>query len=216
MKTTVIFDLDGTLLYTIEDLTDGVNYALNKFGYPLKTVEEVTRYVGNGIKMLIVRCIPNGEDNPDFNRVLAEFRTYYSENCMIKTRPYDGIPELIEELSAKNIKIAIVSNKNDVAVKRLCEKYFPEHIKTAVGERDGVKRKPAPDSVFAAVAELGSSIDESVYVGDSEVDIKTAANAGMDAVLVDWGFRSRELLESLGADVIISKPDQLLTVLGIN
>lgn len=209
-KTTVIFDLDGTLLYTIEDLTDGVNYAMDKFGYPKHTVEEVTEFVGNGIRNLIERSVPGGAEDENFTRVFDAFRSYYSEHCMVKTRPYEGIPELLKALREKGVKTGIVSNKHDGAVKRLSEKYFGDNISIAVGEREGVRRKPAPDSLYSILKELGSEISESVYVGDSDVDIKTAANAEIDSVIVDWGFRSREFLIESGAELIISNPLELL------
>lgn len=210
MKTTVIFDLDGTLLNTIEDLADGVNHALEEYGYPSRSIEEVTAFVGNGIMNLIDLSMPGGKNNPDFYEVFGEFKSYYSEHCMEKTRPYDGITELLKELSARRIKTAIVSNKNDAAVKRLADKYFSGYINLAVGERENVKRKPAPDVIFEVLNEVGSAVDECIYVGDSDVDIRTAQNAEMDCVIVDWGFRNRDFLVKNGANVIISEPKELI------
>ena len=210
IKKFVIFDLDGTLLDTIDDLTDGVNHALEKFGYPPRTVAEVTAFVGNGIGKLIARALRGGVKNPDYDRVLGEFREFYSENCAVKTKPYPGIPELLGALKERGIVSAVVSNKNDRAVGRLKEKYFNDDVALAVGEREGIKRKPAPDSVLEVLRLVGARPDEALYVGDSEVDVLTAANAGIDLVAVDWGFRPRETLIKSGADIIISKPEDLL------
>ena len=211
MKKIIIFDLDGTLLNTIDDLADGVNHALARFGYPLRSVEEVTAFVGNGIGNLIQRALPGGRENPDYENVFGEFREFYSENCMIKTRPYPGIPELLDELDARGIISAVVSNKNDLAVGRLAEKYFKGKMALAIGEREGIRRKPAPDSVLEVLNRLGAKADEALYVGDSDVDIETARNAKIDCISVDWGFRSREFLIKSGAGIIISKPAELLS-----
>ncbi len=210
MKKFVIFDLDGTLLDTIDDLTDGVNHALEKFGYPPRTVADVTAFVGNGIGNLIARALPGGRKNPDYDRVFGEFREFYSENCAVKTKPYPGVPELLRALAERGAVSAIVSNKNDRAVRRLKEKYFQRDVALAVGEREGIKRKPAPDSVLEVLRRLGAKAEEALYVGDSEVDILTAENAGIDLAAVDWGFRPREVLAENGADVIISSPGELL------
>ncbi len=210
MKNTVIFDLDGTLLNTIEDLADGVNHALSEYGYPRRSIEEVTAFVGNGIMNLIALSIPKGKDNPDFYDVFGEFKSYYSEHCMEKTHPYNGITELLKKLRKSGIKTAIVSNKNDTAVKRLADKYFSGYIDFAVGEREKVKRKPAPDVIFETLNELNSTVDECIYVGDSDVDIRTAQNAEMDCVIVDWGFRDRDFLVKNGARKIISTPEELI------
>ncbi len=209
-KKIIIFDLDGTLLNTIDDLADGVNHSLEKFGYPPRTVAEVTNFVGNGIGNLIARALPGGKDNPDYERVFGEFRAFYSENCAVKTKPYEGVPELLAELKARGVARAIVSNKNDRAVRSLSEKYFAGTVETAVGEREGVKRKPAPDSVLEVLRLSGFERKDALYVGDSEVDILTAENAGLDLVSVDWGFRPREVLNQNGAETIISRPKDLL------
>ena len=210
MKKLIIFDLDGTLLDTIGDLTDGVNHALERFGYPPRTVAEVTAFVGNGIGNLIARALPGGRENPDYDRVFGEFREFYSENCMIKTKPYPGVPELLRAIRGRGVVSAIVSNKNDLAVRRLKEKYFNDDVALAVGEREGIKRKPAPDSVLEVLRRMGAEAEEALYVGDSEVDVLTAKNAGIDLVAVDWGFRPREVLAESGAEKIISKPEDLL------
>lgn len=210
---TVIFDLDGTLLNTLEDLTDSVNYALSLHGFPCRKIEEVRSFVGNGLAILMELSLAGGRDNPKYEKCLADFRRHYSENLQNKTEPYNGIMELLEQLSKDNIKMAIVSNKFDKAVKGLNQVYFGEYIKVAIGESEGVSRKPAPDTVLKALEELGSTADKAVYVGDSEVDAKTAKNSGIMFVGVTWGFRDREVLEQEGADYIIDKPQELLGII---
>lgn len=190
-----VFDLDGTLLDTLEDLTDSVNAALKKYHYPQKTIEQVRTYVGNGIRNLIIRCLPQGEKNPDYECVFQTFRSHYKDNCQNKTKPYPGIEELLRSLKNEGIQLAIVSNKADFAVKELNQFYFKELGMAAIGEREGIARKPAPDSVYQALKEIGASKDTAVYVGDSEVDILTAANANIPCISVLWGFRSKETLE---------------------
>lgn len=205
-----IFDLDGTILDTLEDLADALNHALTEFGYPTRTLPEVRRFVGNGIRNLIRRAAPAGTTEAEFDRIHAAFSTYYIVHCADKTRPYDGIPELLAALRDRGIRTAVVSNKPDGAVKPLCARYFPGLFDAAVGERTGVARKPAPDSVNAVLAELGVDRSEAVYIGDSEVDIATARNAGMACFSVDWGFRPREELLANGAKLIASTPQALL------
>lgn len=206
----VIFDLDGTLLNTLEDLTDGVNHVMKQFNYPKHTIEEVRSFVGNGIKLLIERSLPGGKENPEFNKVFSAFKSYYTSHCRIKTKPYDGIMELISSLHAQGYKLAIVSNKNQAAVTELNNIYFSDYISTAIGEQEGVRKKPAPDTVFKALNELNLKTDDAVYVGDSDVDRETAKNSGMNCISVTWGFRDRELLESLKPYAIIDKPADLL------
>lgn len=210
MKKLVIFDLDGTLLNTIEDLADGVNHVMKLYGYPAYTVEEVTGFVGNGIGNLIARVLPGGRENPEFDKVYEDFMSFYSENSMVKTCPYAGTRELLGELVSRGIDCAIVSNKVDSEVKRLAEHFFPGLVKAAVGERDDIKRKPAPDSALEVLRSVGAKAEDALYVGDSDVDIKTAAAAGVEFVAVDWGFRSREFLIENGTEKIISKPNDLL------
>ena len=206
----VIFDLDGTLLNTLEDLTDAVNHVMRQFNYPEHTIEEIRSFVGNGIKLLIERSLPYGKDNPEFDKVFSEFKSYYTSHCQIKTRPYDGIMELISSLKEQGYKLAIVSNKNQSAVTELNNIYFSDYISTAIGEKEGVRKKPAPDTVIKALSELGISSDDAVYVGDSDVDRETAKNSDMDCISVTWGFRERKLLESLKPYAIIDKPAELL------
>lgn len=210
---TVIFDLDGTLLNTLEDLTDAVNYALQACDMPLRTIEEVRCFVGNGVRNLMIRAVLQGEENPRFEEAFSVFSEYYGEHCNDKTRPYDGILELIAELKEKGYALGIVSNKMDSAVKELNSKYFSENIKVAIGESKGVQRKPAPDTVLTAFKELGKERESAVYVGDSEVDLATAKNVGIPCISVLWGFRDKELLESQGAKMFAASPMEVLSVL---
>lgn len=214
-KDTVVFDLDGTLLDTLEDLKNSVNYALEQFGYPTHTLEDVRRFVGNGITRLMELSLPSGQDNPDFDAVLECFKKHYGIHCNDLTKPYDGIMELLHELKERGIKMAIVSNKADFAVKELNDIYFQEVIPLAVGEREseGIRRKPAPDTVLEALRQLGSTIEQAVYVGDSEVDLATAKNCGMDYILCEWGFRTRKQLEQAGGQMFVERPQQILDVI---
>lgn len=204
MKKAAIFDLDGTLLYTLEDLTDSTNFALAKYDYPVCTLEQIRSYVGNGVYKLIERALPDGAQNPDFSVCLETFKNHYKQNMYNKTRPYDGVIKMLEELKSKNIKTAVVSNKFDAAVKELCKNYFAELIDIAVGESENVQKKPAPDGVLKVVKKFGVSSKECVYAGDSEVDIQTAKNAEMDCISVDWGYKNRDFLISNGALLIVS------------
>lgn len=190
MKTGILWDLDGTLLNTIEDLADAVNYTMKHYGYPQRTLEEVRRFVGNGARRLIVLAAPEGAD---VDAVLETFHTYYDDHCQIKTAPYDGIMEVLAELG-KKYPMAVVSNKPDSAVKALCAQYFPALY--ARGESVDCPRKPAPDMVFKAMEAIG--VERCIYVGDSEVDVLTANSAGVPCLSVLWGFRDREEIEAAG------------------
>lgn len=209
----VIFDLDGTLLDTLEDLTDSVNAALNPYGCPTKNIEQIRSYVGNGIRNLIIRCVEGGENHPDFEKIFHAFRIHYKANCRNKTKPYSGVMRMLGILKENNIKLAIVSNKADFAVKELNEYYFKEFHMAAIGEREGIARKPSPDTVCEAMRELGVTADQTVYVGDSEVDIKTAANAQIPCISVLWGFRSREILTEHNARYFAETADDVLKLL---
>ncbi len=200
--TGVIFDLDGTLLDTLEDLKDAVNHVLGQFGYPQRTMEEIRRFVGNGAKVLIQRSVPEGADPEP---VFAAFREFYDTHCRIKTKPYEGIMDTLERLRGE-YPIAVVSNKPDSAVKSLCADYFPGVY--ALGESSDCPRKPAPDMVWKAMKTIG--VEHCVYVGDSEVDVATAKNAGVPCLSVLWGFRDREELEQAGATHFCSHPAQIL------
>ena len=195
MKTGILFDLDGTLLDTLEDLTDATNYALAKFGFPPRTVAEVRRFVGNGAENQIRLSLPEGSDTKWIGEVLAVYKPYYTAHCQIKTKPYDGILPALKTLAAK-YPIAIVSNKPDAAVKALCADYFPGIF--ALGERSDCPRKPAPEMVFKAMEAIG--VEKCIYVGDSEVDVLTAKNAGVPCLSVLWGFRDREDMQAVGAE----------------
>lgn len=210
---TIIFDLDGTLLYTLEDLTLSVNHALAGFTDVRRSLEEVRTFVGNGVRKLMIRSLPGGEENPCFEEAFAEFCRHYTEHCRDHTRPYSGIPELVQELARYGKKLGIVSNKPDREVKEMNEAYFGGIFGAALGEREGVRRKPAPDSLNEAMKELDSDPAHTLYVGDSEVDILTAANAGVDCLSVTWGFRTQEHLREAGATRFIHEPGELLGVL---
>ena len=205
---TILFDMDGTVLYTLPDLCDSVNYALERFGYAPISLEQTRQYVGNASRRLIEQAAP-GADGETVDRILEFYKPWYAAHCSIKTRPYDGIPELLTRLHAEGHRIAIVSNKPDESVKELAEKFFPGVLETAVGESEGVRRKPWPDTAEAALKLMGESKDGAVYVGDSEVDILTARNAGLPCISVSWGFRSRETLMNAGASVIVDSPEEL-------
>lgn len=192
---TVIFDLDGTLLDTLEDLADAVNFALARCGCPDRSIDEVRRFVGNGIRRLIERAVPNGASAELTDRAYAYFKEYYDLHCMDKTKAYRGVLELIRKLREKGCRMAIVSNKADHAVKELNRHFFAPEIQVAVGSTETGKKKPEPDLVWQALEELGSSREEAVYVGDSDVDLATAVNAGLPCIAVLWGFREKAFLE---------------------
>lgn len=210
---TVVFDLDGTLLDTLEDLKDSVNDALEGAGMPARSLEEIRRFVGNGVRRLMELAVPGGEENPRFGEVFERFLSHYGQHCNDKTAPYPHIMDLLKELKKKGYKMAIVSNKFYDGVQELNRLYFAEYVSAAIGEKEGIRKKPAPDTVFAALEELGSSVESSVYVGDSEVDIATAANAGMDCIAVAWGFRTREEQEKAGGRVFADDPMDILDIL---
>lgn len=210
---TVIFDLDGTLLDTLEDLRDAVNYALRVHGMPERTLAEIRGFVGNGVRKLLMRSVPDGEENPEFESVFQTFREYYVLHSNDKTRAYEGVAELMQRLRDAGYALAIVSNKLDAAVKDLNRIYFGGIVDTAIGERAGTARKPAPDMVFAALEELGKTRETAVYVGDSEVDIKTAQGAGLPCISVLWGFREREFLAAQGAHTFAETPEDVWELL---
>lgn len=210
---TIIFDLDGTLLNTLDDLRDSLNDILVSKGYPERSIEEVKQFVGNGVKNLVTRALPDTCEEAEVLQILHEFKEHYKSNMQNKTRPYHGIMELLLDLNRFNYKIAIVSNKFDAAVKDLVRTYFGNMIPVAIGESADVKRKPAPDSIFEAVRLLGAQLSSTVLVGDSETDVRTAKNAGIPCIGVTWGFRSREVLRNEGADYLIDTPKELLTLI---
>lgn len=209
----VIFDLDGTLLYTLEDLKDAVNVALASQNMPVCTLEQVRKYVGNGVRKLMIRAVPDGEKNPRFEETFAAFKEYYGKHCLDHTKPYPDVMLLLQELKARGVKTAIVSNKIDSAVKELSERFFDGYIITAIGEMEGIARKPAPDMVDKALRELEADRENAVYVGDSEVDVQTARNVGLSCISVTWGFRSVSFLKANGAKTLIQTPLELLYLL---
>ena len=206
MKTGILFDLDGTLLNTLEDLLDATNAALGHFGRPRRTLAELRAFVGNGARNQIRLSLSGRDDDPDLDRVLEWYKEYYSAHCQIKTAPYQGV---LEALAALPYPIAIVSNKPDAAVKTLCAQYFPGIF--ALGESAACPRKPAPDMVYQAMKAIG--VEKCIYVGDSEVDIRTANNAGVPCVSVLWGFRDREVLEEEGGRYFCTHPAELPSVI---
>ena len=207
MKTGILFDLDGTLLNTLEDLLDATNYALAAFGHPGRTLSELRRFIGNGAENQIRLSLPEGKKE-DLQKVLAVYKPYYTDHCQIKTKPYDGVLAALEILKEK-YPIAIVSNKPDAAVKSLCTDYFPGLY--ALGEAPDCPRKPAADMVYKAMGAIG--VDRCVYVGDSEVDVLTAKNAGVPCVCVLWGFRDREDMEAVGGSIYCEKTEDLVRVI---
>ena len=213
MYDTYIFDLDGTLLDTLDDLTAATNEALAAFGCPIRKREEVKSFVGNGIRLLIERAVPNGRENPKFQAVYDAFVAHYGAHSRDRTKPYDGILPMLDALAAQGVKLAIVSNKIDFAVKALSRDYFGERMQAAIGDDPGRRRKPAPDSVLEAMRQLGVTRAETVYIGDSDVDVETARNAGVACCAVSWGFRSVQCLRDAGAVRIASNPQELLAML---
>lgn len=205
-----IFDLDGTLLNTLNDLAASTNYALRSAGMPEHSVEDVRRFVGNGVKKLMERAIPNGLDNPKFDETYATFRRHYLEHSLDTTKPYDGIPEVLAELKRRGKKLAIVSNKFYAATQELAKHFFPETIQVAIGERENIHKKPAPDTVLEAMRQLGVGREGSIYIGDSDVDIDTAKNVGIPCISVLWGFRDKDFLIDHGATHLIKEPKELL------
>ena len=211
-----VFDLDGTLLNTLDDLADSTNYALSCYGYPRRTLEEVRRFVGNGVAKLIARAMPDGATEEETARCLAVFRAHYLTNMRNKTGPFPGILSLLDRLNESGIPVAVVSNKFDDAVKSLCHHYFGDRVPVAIGESATVRKKPAPDSALAALDALHIPADRAVYIGDSDVDIQTAKAAGMDCISVTWGFRDADFLLANGAQRLVDTPEDLAKALGIS
>ncbi len=209
---TAVFDLDGTLLDTLEDLYLATNTALERHSLPRRSCDEVRLFVGNGVEMLIRRAVPAGTDEETVLAVLADFKTTYAAICEDHTRPYDGILDMLAALRERGIRVAVVSNKFDAATKKLCKKYFGDLVEIAIGERAGVRKKPAPDTVHEALKELGVTLEGAVYIGDSDVDIQTARNCGMPCISVTWGLRDKDFLIENGAQVLVDSPETLLGV----
>lgn len=208
-----MFDLDGTILDTLEDLTDSLNAVLKLKGYPERTIEEVRSFVGNGVFKLIERAVPVGTSHDDIYKTFMTFSDYYQTHCSIKTKPYEGIKEVLETLKANGCMVVVVSNKIDEAVVSLCKEHFGLLIDIAVGDKIGIPRKPNPAMVEYILERTGISNKLAVYIGDSEVDIETAKNAQMDGISVDWGFKDHDFLLKAGAQKIVSKPRELIDLI---
>ena len=214
MKKLVIFDLDGTLLNTIEDLGQAANYALERNGFATHSMASYPYFVGNGVRRLMTRVLPeDARDDETLDRVLGDFMEYYDEHCVDFTKPYSGIPELLQDLRDSGVEIAVASNKYQKAVDKIIPHYFPDINFIAVeGHREGVNVKPDPSVVFAILAKAGAAKADTLYVGDSGVDMETARRACIDAVGVTWGFRSKKELVEYNADVIVGNPVDILDV----
>lgn len=208
-----VFDMDGTILDTLEDLKDSTNFALEKCGYPTRSYDEVRRFVGNGIRKLIERAVPEGLTVEQIDRVHEVFTEHYKVHCADKTKAYDGIKPLLEKLRASGVKTAVVSNKADYGVQELCKEYFDGLFDYAVGEREGIRRKPAPDAVNEALRVLGMNKSEAVYIGDSDVDFETAKNAELPCISVLWGFRDEEFLREKGATLFVHDPAEIYDII---
>ena len=221
---TFVFDLDGTLLDTLQDLDNSVNYALQQHGMPQHSIDDIRRFVGNGVRLLMERAVPDGAANAEFEECFADFRQHYMLHSLDTTRPYDGITEVLHELKARGCQLAVVSNKMMAATQELIRHFFPE-IEVAIGEHEaeGIRKKPAPDTVFEALRQLNTKPSKlntdpsklntepsAVYVGDSDVDLLTARNSGLPCISVLWGFRDREFLLQHGATTLINRPEELL------
>lgn len=210
---TYIFDLDGTLLDTLHDLASSVNYALQTHGMPTHSVDAIRGFVGNGVRLLMERAVPDGAQNPQFEAAFATFRQHYMQHSLDTTCPYPGIAEMLHQLKQRGCRLAVVSNKMMAATQDLVRHFFPE-IEVAIGEHEaeGIRKKPAPDTVFQALRQLGVGKEQAVYVGDSDVDLQTARNSGLPCISVLWGFRSRDFLLHHGATTFITHPAELLNL----
>lgn len=207
----VVFDLDGTILDTLEDLTDSTNYALTAYGFPERTIEEIRHFVGNGIRKLMERAVPENTSEDAIVRVHEKFTSYYKEHSADKTKPYDGILDVLRTLRQSGVKTAVLSNKADYAVQSLTDRFFPGLFDYVAGEKQGIRKKPYPDSLIKIIDEFKLEKNDVVYVGDSEVDYKTAANANVNLIMVNWGFRTEEYLRSIGVSEIVHNMEELLT-----
>ena len=218
-RKTIVFDLDGTLMDTLQDLYLSTNYALRTCGYPERTLDEIRSFVGNGVQKLIMRAMPAEPDMEDeeghaaFQRCFEAFKNHYIKHCQDNTRLYPGIDKLLAELKEKGYRLAIVSNKLQAGVTELYEKWFKDSIEVAIGESANVRRKPAPDMVEEALRQLGTQKEDAIYVGDSDVDLQTACNSGLPCISVLWGFRSKEFLQQQGAVIMAENPDKIVDLL---
>ncbi|MCI6160298.1 MAG: HAD family hydrolase [Prevotellaceae bacterium] len=205
-----IFDLDGTLLNTLQDLTASTNYALRTWNMPEHSVDDIRRFVGNGVKLLMQRAVPNGLDNPHFEEAYRTFREHYLEHSLDTTQPYPGIMQMLGTLKESGKGIAVVSNKFNAATQDLCHHFFGDYVTVAVGEREGIRKKPAPDTVIEAMRQMEAMVKNSVYIGDSDVDVAVARNSGLPCISVLWGFRDKEFLMENGATVFVEKPEEVV------
>ena len=209
----IIWDLDGTLMDTLQDLYLATNHALRAFGMPERSLDEVRCFVGNGVRRLIQLAVPQGDSNPLFEDVFKEFKAYYVEHCQDNTDLYPGIADTLQALKEAGYRMAVVSNKLQTGVDELHKEYFSQYIDVAIGERSGISRKPAPDMVVQALQELGADKEEAVYIGDSDVDIMTARNSGLPCISVLWGFRDRDFLLEHGATTFAQQPRDIIDLL---
>ena len=209
----VIFDLDGTLLDTLDDLCNSVNYSLRTNNFPERSLAEVRTFVGNGIRLLIERSVPEGTSKELIDRTFECFKTYYAVHCNDKTKTYPGVMDMLKELKKNGYKIAVLSNKAQYAVTKLCNIYFNNLLDDAVGARENVAKKPSPDALYICAENNNINLNNVIYVGDSDVDVATANNAGVRGIAVTWGFRSRELLIKCGAENLADNTDELLQIL---
>ena len=209
----VLFDMDGTVLDTLDDLCDSINHSLAEFSLPQVSREHVRQCLGNGAAFLVSHSIPAGSSPELEAEVLAFYKPWYDAHCLIKTAPYEGILPMMQSLKEQGLRLAIISNKPDRAVQELSDAFFPGLLELSVGESPSVRRKPAPDTVLTAASQIGLSVDQCVYVGDSEVDLQTARNAGMDCISVTWGFRDEAQLIEAGASVLVRTPEELESLL---
>lgn len=206
---TIIWDLDGTLMDTLQDLFEAVNHALRQHQLPERSFEEVRQFVGNGVRRLMVLAVPGGEEHPDFEAIFAEFKSYYMIHCQDHTGLYPGIAETLQSLKRRGIRMAVVSNKLQAGVDELYQVWFRDTIEVAIGERPEMARKPAPDMVHLALRQLGVGIEDAVYIGDSDVDLATARNSGLPCISVLWGFRDKEFLVAHGGTTFVSRPEEI-------
>ncbi|MEG0962101.1 MAG: HAD-IA family hydrolase [Lachnospiraceae bacterium] len=211
--TTIIFDLDGTLLNSLSDLTNSVNYIMKRFHFPIHSEDAVRQMVGNGIQVLLEKAIPEGRNDENFQECVHLFQEHYELHKKDFTMPFPGVMDFLKYASDAGYKLAVVSNKFDLAVKGLCTDFFSPYITTAIGESAGISRKPAPDTVFAAMKELHSTPEECIYVGDSDVDIATARNSNIPCISVTWGFRTREFLIAHGAVELVDNMEALKDII---
>lgn len=209
---TYIFDLDGTLLSTLEDLKNSCNFALSSFGLPERTLEEVRQFVGNGVELLMKRAVPNNTDNELFTKVFKTFKEHYLIHNLDTTKPYDGVLEMLDGLNRAGKNIAVVSNKFYEATVELCHHFFGDRVRVAIGERADIRKKPAPDTVDEAFKLLGVSRENAVYIGDSDVDLATARNSNLPCISVLWGFRDKDFLIEHGGNTFVIEPSQILDI----